>query len=168
MTGVATALANGPATVRAASGGVTRDVSVTVAQAFSPARSTITPTAASIVANGTSTTTITVQLKDANDNNLTFGGATVVPSVSPAGIGSLGPVTDAGNGRYTATLTSSTTAGTATISATANAIAIANNAIVAMTAGPAAKYVVTSTNLTPVAGSSVTIRAQLAGNHDVL
>jgi adhesin/invasin len=78
VTGVATAVANGSATVRATSGGVTRDVTVNVEQAFSSTRSTITPAAASIVANGASNTTVTVQLKDANDNNLTFGGASVV------------------------------------------------------------------------------------------
>jgi adhesin/invasin len=159
VTGVATALANGSATVRATSGGVTRDVTVNVAQAFSATRSTITPAAASIIANGTSSTTISIQLKDANDNNLTFGGATVVPSTS---LGTLGGVTDAGNGLYTTTLTSSVTAGTANIGATVNTVAISGNGLVAFTAGAPAKYVVTSTSLTPIAGTSVTIRAQLA------
>ncbi|HEX7937647.1 MAG TPA: hypothetical protein VF483_01575, partial [Gemmatimonadaceae bacterium] len=71
ITGVATALANGTATIRATSGSITKDVSLTVGQTLSTTQSTITPTAASIVATGTATTTITFQLKDANGNNLT-------------------------------------------------------------------------------------------------
>jgi hypothetical protein len=41
--------------------------------AASPATSTITVTPASIEANGASTATITVRLKDANENDLTVG-----------------------------------------------------------------------------------------------
>src|SRR5207302_8345942 len=74
----------------------------------------------------------------------------------------LSGVTDQGAGRYTATLTSGTATGTATVSGTVNTLAIGNNALVPFTAGAAAKYLVTSTSTTPVAGSSVTISAQLA------
>jgi hypothetical protein len=160
VTGVATALANGSATVRATSGGVnSADIPVTVAQAYSPARSTIIPAAASLIADGASNTLLTIQLRDANDNNLAFGGATVVPSTT---LGTLGAVTDAGNGRYTVTLTTSVQAGTSITAVTVNAVAISGNGVVAFTPGPAARYVVTSNNSTPVAGTSVTIRAQLA------
>ncbi len=89
--------------------------------------STISASPASIAADGSSTTTITVQLKDAAGNDLTTGGDTVVLSTN---LGSLGSVTDNGNGRYSATLTSGTTPGTATISGTLNAVAMSNIASV--------------------------------------
>ena len=76
---------------------------------------TISANPASIPANGTSTSTITVQAKDGNGNNLTSSGRHVTLSTSA---GSLGSVTDNGNGTYTATLTSSTTPGTANITGT--------------------------------------------------
>jgi len=161
VTGVATGLANGSATVRATSSGITTDVPITVAQAIAGTRSTITPGAASLVANGTSQTTITVQLKDANDNNIAFGGSTVVLTTS---LGTLAPLppTDNGNGRYTTTLTTGVTSGSASITGTANGSAITNSGIVAFTAGPANKYIVTPNNFTPPAGGAVTVRAQLA------
>ncbi|MEX2154943.1 MAG: invasin domain 3-containing protein, partial [Gemmatimonadaceae bacterium] len=161
VTGVATAVANGTATIQAIerSSGVTRTVPLTVAQSVSTTRSTIIPAATTITANGTSSTVVTVQLKDANDNNIAFGGSTVTLAAS---VGTLGAVTDAGNGRYTATLTSSTTSSTATVTGTANGSAISNNALVTFAAAAAAKYLVTSSSLTPTAGTSVTIRAQLA------
>ncbi|MGQ0703975.1 MAG: invasin domain 3-containing protein [Gemmatimonadales bacterium] len=102
--------------------------------AASGATSTISAAPGSIVANGTSTSTITVQLKDANGNNLTSGGATVVLATTA---GSLSAVTDNGNGAYTATLTSSTTAGTATITGTVNGSVITDDAQVQFTAGAA-------------------------------
>jgi hypothetical protein len=167
ITGVATAVANGTATIRATFPqsapllDVTQDVSLTVAQTVAPTRSTITPAAASIVANGTSTTLITVQLKDANDNNMATGGAAVSLATS---LGSLAPLppADLGNGVYRSTLTSGTVTGAATITGTVGGLAITNNAIVQLTAGTASKYLVTSNNSTPVAGTTVTIRAQLA------
>ena len=76
--------------------------------------SAVTADPTSIEADGTSTTSITVQLKDANGNNLTAGGSAVTMSTTS---GSLSSVTDEGDGTYTATLTSSTTAGTATVGA---------------------------------------------------
>ncbi len=161
VTGVATALANGSATVRATSNSVTVDIPVTVAQAIAGTRSIITPGAASLVANGASSTTITVQLRDANDNNIAAGGATVVLSTSLGTLAPLPPV-DNGNGRYTTTLTTGTTSGSASITGTANGSAITNNGIVAFTAGPANKFIVTPNNFTPPAGSAVTVRAQLA------
>jgi gliding motility-associated-like protein len=77
-----------------------------------PTKSTITASPTSIVANGTTTSTITVQLKDSSNANLTSSGGTVVVTTTA---GTLGAVTDNGNGTYTVTLTSSSTAGTATL-----------------------------------------------------
>src|SRR5205809_5252862 len=82
----------------------------------------ISPATASITADGTSTQVITVQARDANDNNLTTGGAKVV--ISNAGGGILSGTTDNGNGTYTATLTSPTATGGATVSATVNGVAV--------------------------------------------
>ncbi|MEX2179474.1 MAG: invasin domain 3-containing protein, partial [Gemmatimonadaceae bacterium] len=159
VTGVLTATANGSVTVRATSGSVTVDRAVTIQQNVSATTSGITASPASITASGTSTTTVTVQLRDASSNNITFGGATVALTTT---LGSLGSVTDAGGGRYTATLTSGLTAGTATIAGTFNAVAISQNALIPFSAAAASKYVVTTTSTNPLAGDSVTITAQLA------
>ena len=95
--------------------------------------SLITAAPTSIVADGVTTSTITVQLKDANGNNLTSGGDTVALATT---LGSLGSVTDNLDGTYTATLTSATTTGTATVTGTVNAAAITDNATVNFTAAP--------------------------------
>ena len=102
----------------------------------STATSTLTATPTSILADGVSTSAITVQLKDANGNNLSAGGDSVVLSTTA---GTLGPVTDGGNGTYTATLTSSTTVATATISGTLNGAGntIVDTATVSFTVGVA-------------------------------
>ncbi|HEU4996224.1 MAG TPA: invasin domain 3-containing protein [Gemmatimonadaceae bacterium] len=161
VTGVATALQNGPATIRATSGMITADIPLTVAQAIAGTRSTISAGAASLTADGASSTSITVQLKDANDNPIAFGGSTVVLSTSLGALGSTTP-TDIGNGQYTTTLTAGTVTGSASVTGNVNGNAITNSAVVAFTASAASKYIVTPTNLTPVAGTSVTVRAQLA------
>ena len=83
------------------------------------AQSTLTPTSASIAANGISTQILTVQARDASGNNTTSGGATVVIT-KLSGTGSIGAVTDNGNGTYTATVTSPNTTGSGTFAATLN------------------------------------------------
>tara|TARA_R100000908_G_scaffold23815_4_gene9835 strand:- start:60017 stop:67576 length:7560 start_codon:yes stop_codon:yes gene_type:complete len=89
--------------------------------------STITASPTVILNDGASTSTITVQAKDAFGNNKTAGGATVVLSTDQ---GSIGSVTDNSNGTYTATLTSSTSIVTATVTGTLNSTAITDNALV--------------------------------------
>ncbi len=109
---------SGPANVTGTIGGSAMSNSVTVTFAAGPAStatSTIGASPTSIVANGTSTSALTVQLKDASGNNLTSGGATVGLATNR---GSLGVVTDNGNGTYSATLTSSTTSGPANVTGT--------------------------------------------------
>jgi hypothetical protein len=91
------------------------------------ASSIITASPTVILNNGTSTSTITVQVKDAYGNDVTTGGASGALSTDH---GSIGSVTDNGNGTYTATLTSSTTIETATITGTLNGNAITDNATV--------------------------------------
>lgn len=120
----------GTYTLRATSGTLTAATSNSfqiIPAAASGATSEITADPASIPADGTSTSTISVQLRDAFGNALTGGGATVQLATT---LGILSPVTFAGNGRYTATLTSSTTAGTATVSGTVNGTGITDTASV--------------------------------------
>ncbi len=120
--------------------------------AASGATSTIAASPTSIQANGTSTSTLTVQLKDVTGNNLTAGGNAVALSTTS---GSIGTVTDNGNGTYTATLTSSTVAGVASISGTVDLAPIAVGTTVTFTPGPAASFVV-SGPATATAGTAGT------------
>ncbi len=93
-----------------------------------PTTSTITAGASCIVADGASTSAITVQLKDANGVDLTQGGDTVTLSTTA---GTLGPVVDNGDGTYTSTPTSSPTRAVATVTGTVNSDAITDDATVA-------------------------------------
>ena len=79
--------------------------------------STISANPTSILADGTTTSVITVQLKQANGTNLTSTGGTVVINTNK---GSIGNVTDNNDGTYTAILTSSTFNETANITYTLN------------------------------------------------
>ena len=80
-------------------------------------RSTITSADSRIWANGTSTTTITVQLKDVNGANLTVSGGMVVINSTN---GTLGTVIDNNNGTYTVILTSATNSPGTTLSYSVN------------------------------------------------
>ena len=111
--GLVTAVGNGPATVTATSGAVDNAASVEVAQAADPSVSTVAASPDSLPANGTSTSTLAVQLADARGNALTVSGGTV--AFDPPSSGSIGPVTDHGDGSYTATYTSGTAPETVTI-----------------------------------------------------
>ncbi|MEI6085330.1 MAG: kelch repeat-containing protein, partial [Verrucomicrobiota bacterium] len=63
-------------TITATSGAVVGTTTITTVNpgVLSATQSTLTPTSASITANGSSTQVLTVQAKDANNNNLTTGG----------------------------------------------------------------------------------------------
>jgi gliding motility-associated-like protein len=95
----------------------TIDLCGAVAITADPTKSTITASPTSILADGTSISTITVQLKDASGTNLTSTGGNVAVTTTA---GTLGTVVDNNNGTYTVTLTSSSTAGTATLGFTIN------------------------------------------------
>ncbi len=94
---------------------------------ISEAASVITASPTVILNDGSSTSTITLQAKDAYGNNITTGGETVVFSTNH---GSVGSVTDNVNGAYTATLTSSTAEVVATVTGTINGNAVTDNASV--------------------------------------
>lgn len=81
--------------------------------AASTSTSTIAASKATIPADGSSTSVITTQLKDASGNNLTSSGGVV--SVNSTN-GTLGTVTDNNDGKYSVLLTSSNTASTAIVS----------------------------------------------------
>ncbi|RNC85710.1 MAG: DUF2341 domain-containing protein [Balneola sp.] len=98
------------------------------AGAASEVTSTITASPTVILNDGITTSTITVALKDVYGNDLTTGGDVVALSITPTALGSLGSVTDVGDGTYTATLTSSTTEGTDNITGTVNAATITDDA----------------------------------------
>lgn len=107
----------------------TADVTVTPAPA-SAATSLISASPTSVSAD-VGTSAIIVQLRDAFNNALTAGGDTVTLATTS---GSIGVVTDSGNGSYTATLTANSV-GTAAISGTVNAVTITDTATVTITAG---------------------------------
>jgi hypothetical protein len=116
--------------------------------------SIITAAAPSISANGTSTTTITVQLKDVNGKNLTTGGNTVTLATTA---GTLSSVTDNNNGTYTATLTSSTSVTTATITGTTEALTISDNAQVQIVSTSSVSGTLVLANGSAVSGRSVNL-----------
>jgi hypothetical protein len=112
----------GTAHVTASLGGPT--VSVPVAFATPDAtQSTLTPVTSTLVANGTATQVLTVQVKDAGGDSLSGGGATVTITRA-SGVGSIGSVTDNGDGTYTATVTAPSSAGTGVFVATLDGSAV--------------------------------------------
>ncbi len=136
--------ATGSAVIRAVAGGFTGNsgAATVTTGAANAAYSTVSPATASIVANGTSTRVITVQVRDANSNNITTGGAAVA-FTKTSGTGTLSGTTDNGNGTYSATLTSPTLPGSATVTATLNGTAVgtadsASQSVVTYTVGPVA------------------------------
>ncbi|MBD3920384.1 S-layer homology domain-containing protein [Paenibacillus sp. PR3] len=108
--------------------------------------STLAATTGTLIANGSSTTSIVVTLKDAYGNKLNSGGASVAINATA---GTVGNVTDNGNGTYTAVLTAPTTVGTSNVSATVGGSTIASTASVQFVAG-----VPSSTTSTLTLGSS--------------
>jgi len=116
--------------------------------------STLTPATASITANGISQQVLTVTAKDANGNNVATGGA-IVTITRLSGFGTVGPVTDMGNGTYTANV-SSLIAGVGFFGATLNGLEVRSGSgvqtqsMITYTAGPADA---TASTLTPTGAS---------------
>ena len=98
----------------------------------SPVTSLISANPTTINADGTATSTITIQLKDAQGNNLTTTGGTVTVATSA---GTLGTVIDNNNGTYTVILTSSNVATTANITYVLNGTTGTNTASVTFVSG---------------------------------
>jgi alpha-tubulin suppressor-like RCC1 family protein len=98
--------------------------------AASTTQSQITLSPSSIVANGTSTTTITITLKTSGGALLGKSGGIVLISTTA---GTIGTVIDNNDGTYTAILTSSATAGNATLSFSINGSSASATAIATFT-----------------------------------
>ncbi|PTX62353.1 surface protein [Kordia periserrulae] len=96
--------------------------------------STIKANPTSIIANGTNTSLITVQLKNTTNTNITTGGETVVISTN---LGTLTTTTENGDGTYTASL-SATSGGVALVSFTVNGQQASTSASINLTAVSAA------------------------------
>jgi len=99
---------------------------------------TISADSAAIDADSTSTTLVTVEVRDTNGNLVGHGGGAVALVTT---LGRLSDVTDHADGRYTAILTAGVVAGTAHITGTLNGDAIGDTAHV---------------ELRPLAGTSTT------------
>lgn len=128
----------GLATITGRSNGVAITDTATVrllAGPVSTATSTLESSPATITADGSSTATITVQLRDANGAGQGIGGANVALTST---LGTLSTITDHDNGSYSATLTAPTTIGNATLTGSVNGEAITDTASVSFVAGSAA------------------------------
>jgi adhesin/invasin len=100
----------------------------------SASASIITGPASTVTADGTSPATFTVQIRDANGNNVATGGHTVAVGRSPIEGTTLSALTDHGNGTYTAQITS-TVAGTVQVFGTLAGEPIGGTATISFTAG---------------------------------
>lgn len=133
--------------------------------AFSAAVSTLNTSATTLTADGSSESTITLQLKDANGNSITTGGRTVRISTTS---GTAGIVRDLGNGTYTAQLRSPTQSGTAVVTATVDHTAIQQTATIHFVPGPASaetsELIVPQTSMVAGEGSQQ-VRVQLKDAH---
>jgi hypothetical protein len=120
VTGVLAGAVDITATGTLSGPGSTRSNTLSFNVELSPAdasQSTLTPASSSITANGTASQVLTVQAKDSNGNDETSGGDTVTIT-EQSGTGTVGPVTDNGDGTYTATVTAPTASGSGTFVAT--------------------------------------------------
>jgi len=123
--------------------------------AANPDSSFISVSTDTLIADGTSESEITVQLKDEFGNDLIAGGDVV--TVSRTGTGTLSSVTNNSDGTYSATLTAANDVGSATISAEVNSSAITSgNPNVVFTFGTLSTFLVE-------AGGGGVIGTQTAG-----
>ena len=114
----------------AQSAGITASDSVTFDETvgpIAPGRTTISAAPSTIDADGSSSSSITVRARDANDNDVAGGGATIALAST---LGTLGSVADNGDGTYSATLTAGLTSGSAQVTGTINGSAIGHAATV--------------------------------------
>ncbi|WP_089241482.1 MBG domain-containing protein, partial [Belliella buryatensis] len=110
----------------------TKLIYLKVTGAADASMSTITANPTSITADGLSTATITIQLKDANGNNTSdLGGKTLTLETDAGTLD--GTLTTSGSGLYTQVLKSATTVGTATLTAKLADVLIASTATVEFT-----------------------------------
>src|SRR5207248_1726418 len=100
---------------------------------------------------GATTSTITVTLKSNASSNLAASGGNVTMATN---LGTLGSVTDNGNGTYTASF-SSTATGTATINASLDGRQLSASASVTVNSGAATKLIFTTQPAGAAGGSAL-------------
>ena len=145
---LATAIANGTTTISAnvlAAPGVTASLALTVAQRASAERSSLVASRDSIIADGTTASSITLTLRDRLGAAYAAGGAVALT----ASAGDLAALTDLGDGRFTSTFTSTVIA-SATITATLDGAAVTGPVTVVITRIPP---VVASVVISPEPGT---------------
>jgi lysophospholipase L1-like esterase len=170
LTSVATV---GTANITGTIGGATIGHSTSVAFTLGPvsaANTTINASPSSTTADGASTSTLTVQAKDANNNNLTSSSGTVTLSTTA---GSLSGVTDNADGTYTATLTSAATPGNANITGTIGGTAIGHPASVTFIGPVSAANTTISASPASIAAngtstSTLTVQGKDANNSNLI
>jgi YVTN family beta-propeller protein len=141
------------------------------AGAVSAAKSLVTVSSATIASGGVAT--LTLQAKDAFNNNLTAGGATVVFSASGGtSTGTIGSVVDHANGTYTATFTGLVSGTATTIGATINGNAVTTTlptiAVTAGTISPLTSVVSTSSGtVSSGASATLTLQAKDSGGNTI-
>ena len=158
-----------PATITATDNTVSPSISRSATLTETPgpaAKVTVGLVPSSILADGSSTSTATATLTDANGNPET--GDSVAFSSSAPGE-RIGAVTNEGGGTYTATITSSTTAGPATITATDSSVtpSISGSAVLTQTAPVVSKLAdlkVTINGATKAADGSTFIESVTVSN----
>lgn len=127
VSGLVTAVAPGAAEITATSTvdpGMSDSVDLTVDAAPSALTSTVVAWPSTLSPNGANTSTITIQLKDADGNDLATGGHDVTIGdpgdvfqcpLDAGCLGSISAVVDHGDGTYTASYTAGTTEGVITL-----------------------------------------------------
>jgi surface protein len=125
----------GSNSVRATVSGSSPSVSTTFGATGTPgaasaATSTVTASPSLLLADGSSTSHVSVRLRDAFGNALTSGGAAV--SFAAPSQGSIGAVTDNGNGTYSATYTAGTSPGTVVLTPRVAGVAFSNTVSVTL------------------------------------
>ncbi|HSJ33384.1 MAG TPA: Ig-like domain-containing protein, partial [Longimicrobiales bacterium] len=132
--GEVTSAGVGAAFVTAGVDGVSSTAAVTVDTLLARTAS-IAAIPASLSADGTSTSLVTVVLRDAAGAEIGTSAGTVL--LDTPNLGTLGAVTDRGDGTYTATFTAGTVTGSAIITATLDGAAIAGSAVIMLQPGTA-------------------------------
>lgn len=130
------------------------------------AHSLLSPANDSLAADGISTRIIAVYTRDAFNNEISTGGATVAFNI--AGLGTLSEMNNNGNGIYDVTLTAPTTTGSATITAMVNGVGIAGSSVISFIPGTLDHFVIVPIG-TQTAGNpfGITITAKDANSNTI-
>jgi uncharacterized protein YjdB len=128
----------------------------------SAAASLVTADPPTLAADGSATSQLTVQLKDAYGNDADTVGADV--TFATPSLGSIGTVIDAGSGIYTATYTAGITPGSVTITPRLDGADFTNSATIILTESPqqVQQVVIDGGDLTLDVGDALTLTATVS------